>query len=738
MTSPPVVVGRYRLDALVRPDVDPSTWRGTDLSTSRTVRVCLVGSETGSAARSRRSAAHPGLVPVIDVVRVRDGVTPAPSTLDARGDTFVVLDPVVGETLEDLVARKGAIDSVRAVRLILALANGLAAVHAGGSVHGGVLPLAIEVRTLEDGGPRLALAGLYDGAIAYASPSRLCDGGPSTHDDAWGLLACLYFAVTGAAPFAAESPQALARRVLGGRPVPIRGVTATEQDLQKMFDRGFSRTAGHRYPDVSTLRDDLRAWLAKHGQASDAPLVTIAPPPVATTVTAKRRLETPPDAYPRIFPTTTSVRNKTAPWGGDEERNRRSTPTETPATARESGRLPIAPDVAPPAAGGAPLSTAESGPAVAESARPPANDSARPRATSSRPPPSRPPSSRPPASAPPANDETARFSRDQLAMLEREAARAAAADEPVGPRIDAMAATMMAASATTERKLPAAASAVTARKIAIEAAAPGEVVDRSAPPPPAKAAPAPHPRRRLEIGLMIAAVAVGTSIIAFILTRPAASSDAAPVTTRSASAATAAPPPPIAHSAPRAAPSAMATATVSAAAPPSASASASAAADADELLACVARSFPPDTFDPDAELSFVCKERDGRRGAQRLRRAIVAGGRGARISEAMREWSRYRWYELPVYATVRARCCPGAPPVEPPAISTTCAAPRETLNAVAAAAASGTDLEPALRQYRRLVSCLMESGDFPAFGQEGPIGGGEEASYRAVVARGKR
>ena len=676
--------------------------------------------ETGASARSRRTTAHPGLLPVIDVVRLRDGSGGPIPGVDPRGEAFIVLEPADGETLDDLVRRKGALDSVRAVRLVLAVANGLTSLHTAGTVHGGVMPMAFEVRPLEEGGPRLGLAGLHDGAMAYSSPSRLCDGGPSTHDDAWGLLACLYFAVSGAPPFAAESQQALARRVLGGRPVPIRADTPALVDLQKMFDRGFSRTASQRYADVAGLRDDLKQWLAAHGSSSDEPLATMRPPdavqPPAMAITAKKA-----DAYPRVFPDTTSSRNRTAPWGGVEEvapgTHTHDTPAETPS-ARQPETVP---DVAvasqlrtePPARMRTePPVRLRTEPPARMRTEPPIPRTDRPEGTSS---------------FPPGNEETARFSREQLLLLEKEADRASA---PLDPRMLALARTMAAdqsddaPSGSPQAPRPAAGTAPPAPPRPTPRP---EVIERTLP-----LTKAPEPVRRSKVPLalgvgMVAAAGVALLVVSMRTTTPAPRAPDAPAASASAPVALPASAPSAHPSAPKPAPTAA----------PSASVTRS--PQADDLLTCAARSFPPDTFDPDADLEFLCNDRDGRKAAQRLRRAIVAGGRGARISEAMREWSRYRWYELPVLTTVRARCCPGAAPVEVPTVSAACASRRSSVFAVASAAAGdGGELDGALREYRRFVACLMESGDFPAFGQDAPIGAGEEAAFRALVARGKK
>jgi hypothetical protein len=95
------------------------------------------------------------------------------------------------------------------------------------------------------------------------------------------------------------------------------------------------------------------------------------------------------------------------------------------------------------------------------------------------------------------------------------------------------------------------------------------------------------------------------------------------------------------------------------------------------------------------------------------------------------------WFELPVYATLRAGCCPGAPPIElPQVLGSTCAPPGDAIHALGVATAEGGDVTAAIRAYRKNVSCLVETGSSLAYGQRGPIDPAEEPAFRAFAGRG--
>jgi hypothetical protein len=536
------VAGRYRLDTRIRPELDPGAWAATDEETERPVLVYLVSRDTGVAASRCRHLRHAGLVPVLDVVPMADGVAPPLDRVDPLGDTFVVLEALEGDILEEIVRLDGPLDALMAVRSMLTLAEALAAIHGAGAVHGGVTPLAIEVLALDEGHARLAFSGARGPALAYHSPPRIADGGASAADDTWGLLACLSFAVEGVAPVTPSS---------------FRGASPAEQDLERIFERGFSADPTRRYPDAVAMRDVLRGWLAVHGASAV------------------------PDPEPPASP-----------------------------VASQSPVLP----------------------AVTEQPRP------------------------------------------------REA---------------------------EHRAVPKASS----RKLFIAFAAGGVFV-----------------AALLGLASRRSPSRWGRTVT------PQTPAHAAPTIPTAAADVRAASSPSPVH------PSATPASLPGALPPMSASAVASAAPpESQDVDACVAHWFPADAFDKDTDLAFVCDENDGRRGTSRLRRAIVAGGKGKKLTEGMREWSSYGWFELPVYATLRARCCSGAAPIDVPRVlGSTCTVPDRAIHELGIAAAEGAELAPPIRTYRKLVACLVEEGDSPAYGQSGPIGGAEETWFRALVARGRK
>ncbi|MBI4955418.1 MAG: hypothetical protein HY908_25575 [Myxococcales bacterium] len=209
-----------------------------------------------------------------------------------------------------------------------------------------------------------------------------------------------------------------------------------------------------------------------------------------------------------------------------------------------------------------------------------------------------------------------------------------------------------------------------------------------------------------------------------------------PVAVSSASASAPPPPPPSASASAPPPPPPSASASAPPPPPPSASASAPPPPPPGDLAACVLPLFPPDTFAADAKLDFVCSERDGVRGAQALRTAVVTAGRGRGPTDAMREWAQLGWYKLAVFTALRVRCCPGAPEITVPAAAAKCRL-AEAASALGRAAVEGDDaaVGSAVKDFQRAADCLSVLGGAALAGEMASPGPGEYPVFKATVKR---
>jgi serine/threonine-protein kinase len=150
-------------------------------------------------ARLAARLAHPNVVRVFDVG-------------EDDGRPFIAMEYVEGETLADLVTRRGPLPAAEVASLGVQACAGLAAAHAAGLVHRDVKPQNLLLGTdgvLELGdfgiavghdGTRLTLAGTVLGTAGYLAPEQARGEQVTAAADIYALGAVLYELLAGKPP----------------------------------------------------------------------------------------------------------------------------------------------------------------------------------------------------------------------------------------------------------------------------------------------------------------------------------------------------------------------------------------------------------------------------------------------------------------------------------------------------------------------------------------------------------
>ena len=132
-----VIAQKYRLERCLGEGGQGSVWRAENLVLELPVALKLVHPEAVHGLvpdrlfREARAAAmlgHPAIVRIFDVGRTADGLP------------FLVMELLRGESLADELTRTERLSPARALRLLLPIADGLAAAHAERIVHRDVKP----------------------------------------------------------------------------------------------------------------------------------------------------------------------------------------------------------------------------------------------------------------------------------------------------------------------------------------------------------------------------------------------------------------------------------------------------------------------------------------------------------------------------------------------------------------------------------------------------------------------
>ncbi|MGK3986319.1 serine/threonine-protein kinase [Sorangium sp. So ce136] len=155
-----------------------------------------------------------------------------------QGVPYIVMEHLEGETLQDLVERRGQLSLDETASILRQIGAALARAHEAGIVHRDIKPeniflvegerepfvkvldFGIAKNTVEED-ERLTVTGAIMGTPHFMSPEQMAGGakvGP--HSDLWALGVVAYFCLTGKIPFGGATIAAVAVAIDRGPPPP--------------------------------------------------------------------------------------------------------------------------------------------------------------------------------------------------------------------------------------------------------------------------------------------------------------------------------------------------------------------------------------------------------------------------------------------------------------------------------------------------------------------------------------
>jgi serine/threonine-protein kinase len=237
-----------------------SVYLGRDTELDRPVAVKILAENAAGddglrrrfvrEARLAARLSHPNIVSVYDAG-------------EDVGRPYLVMEHVEGETLADVLARRGRLPPEEVRGLALQAARGLAHAHAAGLVHRDVKPQNLLLR--EDGtlkiadfgiaraaeGTELTQAGTVLGTAAYLSPEQALGEDVTPATDVYSLGAVLYELLTGRPPYEFDSLGDLADKQRRDAITPVRELAPeVPRDLEDVVMRCLARNPAYRPDEV--------------------------------------------------------------------------------------------------------------------------------------------------------------------------------------------------------------------------------------------------------------------------------------------------------------------------------------------------------------------------------------------------------------------------------------------------------------------------------------------------------
>jgi CheY-like chemotaxis protein len=273
-----VLGGRYRLDSLIGGGSFGTVFRARHLELERDVAVKVLATSAGTdpegLARFRREGAsacrvqHPNAVAVLDFGVNQGGVA------------YLVMELLVGHSLEKELEDKGRLSPVRCAGVVVPICSALAAAHAAGVVHRDIKPSNVFLHETSQGevpkildfgiakmageaaiGRSLTVDGSLLGTPAYMAPERFRRGPYGARSDIYSVGVMLYEMLAGQLPFIPRSadPLALVAMQAEEDPPPLRlRCPEASPALEQLV-----RSALSRDPEARPAADRLARRLAQ-------------------------------------------------------------------------------------------------------------------------------------------------------------------------------------------------------------------------------------------------------------------------------------------------------------------------------------------------------------------------------------------------------------------------------------------------------------------------------------------
>lgn len=208
------------------------------------------------------------------------------------GRHYFAMEYVDGQSVQEMIRKQGRIPVSKAAEIVLEAAKGLAAAHDAGLIHRDIKPgnLMVDkngIVKIADFGlalrpadqTRITSSGLLMGTPGYLAPEQCLDRTVDPRTDIYALGVSLFEMLTGKAPFTADSPAALIRKIVDGdTPDPTALAPDLDPELRRIVLKMMARDPDQRYQTCYQVAGELASFIRGSGDESAA--LPPVPPPV--------------------------------------------------------------------------------------------------------------------------------------------------------------------------------------------------------------------------------------------------------------------------------------------------------------------------------------------------------------------------------------------------------------------------------------------------------------------------
>lgn len=269
------IAGRYQLKRLIGQGGMADVYEAKDLILGRTVAVKIMRSSlTGDpvyVTRFHREASAAAALSHKNIVEIYD-------VGDEKDDYYIVMEYVPGQTLKELIHKRGALHYVEAVDIMKQVVSATAKAHSIGIIHRDLKPQNIMVT--DSGVVKIGDFGIASiqslsqvtqtdtimGSLHYLAPEIARGEKATAQSDIYALGIVFYELLRGEVPFNGESPVNIALKHMRDEIPSVRAFNPSiPQSVENIIMKATAKNIKDRYLSASDMLDDLNHCLeAEH------------------------------------------------------------------------------------------------------------------------------------------------------------------------------------------------------------------------------------------------------------------------------------------------------------------------------------------------------------------------------------------------------------------------------------------------------------------------------------------
>ena len=193
-----------------------------------------------------------------------------------EGRYFIVMEYIEGQTLKNLIKKRGGLTLPEVIDIMIQLANGISCAHESYIIHRDIKPQNIMI--LDDGRVKITDFGIAQtlnssdltqtnsvmGSVHYLPPEQANGGTSTIKSDIYSLGILMYELITGRVPFRGENAVEIAIKQMRD---PIPSITDYKDDIPQSVEniiiKACAKNPKNRYDNILDMKKDIEECLEK-------------------------------------------------------------------------------------------------------------------------------------------------------------------------------------------------------------------------------------------------------------------------------------------------------------------------------------------------------------------------------------------------------------------------------------------------------------------------------------------